>query len=97
MELCPLIKLSRFSLFTFICISNIYYNILKLDLFHAVQRVVKKISKRHPFSFNCAQAFSLILLQPHDHGESRKDSTPDPEMINKQLDKFVLTWKDVVY
>ena len=45
---------------------------VKLDLFHAVQRVVKKISKRHPFSFNCAQAFSLIFRQPHDQGEKRK-------------------------
>jgi hypothetical protein len=70
---------------------------VKLDLFHAVQRVVNKISKRHPFSFNCAQAFSLILRQPHDHGESRKENTPDPETMNKQLDNFVLTWKDVIY
>ncbi len=57
----------------------------------------EKNSKRHPFSFNCAQAFSLILRQPHDHGENRKESTPDPETINKQLDEFVLTWKDVAY
>ena len=57
----------------------------------------EKISRRHPYSFNCAPAFSLMLRQPHDHGGNRKESAPDPETMNRQLDKFVFTWNDIVY
>lgn len=70
---------------------------VKLDVFHAVQRTVKKIPKRHPFSFHCAQAFSLTFRHPSDHGENRKEHTPSPETLNKQIDDFVLTWKDVLF
>ena len=70
---------------------------VKLDIFHAVQRIVKKIPKRHPFSFRCAQAFTLTFRRPHDHGNKRKDPTPSPEVMSKQLDDFVLTWKDVLF
>lgn len=68
---------------------------VKLDVFHAVQRIVKKIPKRHPFAFHCAQAFSLVFRHPYDHGERRTKPTPGPETMNRQLDSFVLTWKDI--
>ena len=34
---------------------------VKLDLFHAVQRVVKCIPKRHPFAYRCCQAFNFVF------------------------------------
>jgi hypothetical protein len=34
---------------------------IKLDLFHAVQRVTKKMPKRHPFYYMCMNDLRLIF------------------------------------
>ena len=70
---------------------------VKLDIFHAVQRVTMKLSKRHPFHYSCIQAFSLVFRQEQDRGEKRKFALPDPETMEKQLDSFIESWKDKIF
>ena len=35
---------------------------VKLDLFHAVQRITTKIKKRHPLRRQCLDSFCLVLV-----------------------------------
>ena len=69
--------------------------LIKLDLFHAVQRVVKSIPKRHPFAYRCCQAFRLVFRDPSDAGEKRSLQTPSPQVILDNINKFLETWKDI--
>ena len=69
--------------------------LVKLDLFHAVQRVVKYIPKRHPFAYRCCQAFRLVFHDPSDAGEKRTLPTPSPQIILDNIKKFLTTWKDI--
>jgi len=41
---------------------------VKLDLFHAVQRIVIKIPKRHPFRQQCVNELKLVFRDSTDHG-----------------------------
>ena len=68
--------------------------VVKLDLFHAVQRIVKCIPKRHPFAYHCCQAFRLVFRDPSDTGEKRSLQTP-PEVMLENIDNFLKTWKDI--
>lgn len=69
--------------------------VVKLDLFHAVQRVVKCIPKRHPYAYRCCQAFRLVFRDPSDTGEKRSLQTPSPEVMLENIDNFSKTWKDI--
>lgn len=69
--------------------------LVKLDLFHAVQRIVKCIPKRHPFAYCCCQAFRLVFRDPLDAGEKRALPTPSPQVILQNINKFLKTWKNV--
>lgn len=52
--------------------------VVSLDIFHAVQRVTRKLSKRHPFFFECMNDFKTVFCSPTDIGKKRKQSTPCP-------------------
>ena len=67
--------------------------LVKLDLFHAVQRITKTISKKHPYFHQCIADLKLTFRQPNDLGMIRKLSTPDPNVINANLDHFVSKWE----
>ncbi|KAJ7373400.1 hypothetical protein OS493_012993 [Desmophyllum pertusum] len=69
--------------------------LVKLDLFHAVQRVVKCIPKRHPFAYRCCQAFRLVFRDPSDAEEKRSLQTPSPQVMMDNINKFLKTWKDI--
>lgn len=68
-----------------------------LDIFHAVQRISSKISKRHPFSFQCVQDLKLAFRHPSDGGPERMKPTPDTGTLHQNLDRFVAKWKDIEY
>lgn len=61
---------------------------IKLDLFHAVQRISKQLPKRHPCHHLCMCDLRLVFRQPTDLGLDRKCHTPSPDIILKNLEKF---------
>ena len=70
---------------------------VKLDLFHAVQRVVRCIPKQHPFAYHCCQAFRLVVRDPSDSRERRVLLTPSKQVILEKIAKFLNIWKDITY
>ena len=65
---------------------------VKLDLFHAVQRLTKKMPKRHPLYSLCITDLRLIFRQPDDLGYKRLKNTPNPVKIIDNLNKFIKKW-----
>ena len=65
-----------------------------LDIFHAVQRVAKKIPKRHRLRYECMEEFRLVFRQPTDLGKNRTKATPETEVIQSNMDRFVERWKN---
>ena len=55
---------------------------IKLDLFHAVQRIASKIKKRHPLRRKCLDAFCLVFRENGDI--DRKQPTPSREIMLKK-------------
>lgn len=66
--------------------------LVKLDLFHAIQRITKKISKRHQFYGNCVNDLCLVFREKNDQGAKRTKGTPKPTTLLHQLNKFVQKW-----
>lgn len=52
---------------------------VKLDLFHAIQRVTKTFSKRHSQYHSCLMDLRQVFRQSGDSGERRLADTPPPE------------------
>ena len=53
-----------------------------LDLFHAVQRIGRKLPKRHPFHSACMRSLTLVFRDPTDM------ETPSPDIIRHNLEEF---------
>ena len=70
---------------------------VSLDLFHAVQRISSKLSKRHSFHSHCLRDLSLVFRDPTDQGLIRTMVTPASNVLIDNLKKFKLKWKDVHY
>lgn len=68
---------------------------VKLDLFHAVQRIASKIKKRHPLRRQCLDSFRLVFRMPGDIGKERKKSTPSRSVMLTNLDRFVKNWENL--
>ena len=68
---------------------------VKLDIFHAFQRISTKISKRHPFHSKCLQDLRLMFRDPSDLGETRAKETPDPDTLLKNAEMFLKKWENV--
>lgn len=68
---------------------------VKLDLFHAFQRISTKISKRHPFYSKCLQDLRLMFRDPSDLGETRSKATPDSNTLLNNAEMFLKKWKNV--
>ena len=67
--------------------------IVKLKIFHAVQRISRKMPKRHPLYSLCISDLRLVFRQAKDFGQKRKCTTPNPRQILDNLDAFVNKWK----
>ena len=61
---------------------------VKLDLFHAVQRVTNVGPKGTEFSKAFCKEFSLVFRQDGDLGDDRMLKTPEPAIISKNMDSF---------
>ena len=70
--------------------------IVKLDLFHAVQRITRTLSKKQAFTQKCMQDLRLAFRCDGDSGESRLMYTPPPDIILTKFKTFIAKWKDVV-
>ena len=76
---------------------------VKLDPFHAIQRVTSKIPKKRgnsPFQrlrAQMVQDFKLILRQPSDIGKQRTQPTPSELVIEQNIQNFLTKWKSVTY
>lgn len=46
--------------------------VVSLDIFHATQRVTRKLSKRHPFFSQCSNDLKLVWRSPTDLGKKEK-------------------------
>lgn len=68
-----------------------------LDIFHAVQRVTRKIPKKHPFHSTCLQDFRLVFRIPGDYGLRRTKPTPQPSELLQNINSFVQRWENVAY
>ena len=69
--------------------------IVKLDVFHAIQRVSKKIPKRHHYHSQCIHALKLVFRDPSDRGKERKLTTPSPAKILENIEKFHSQWSGI--
>jgi len=72
---------------------------VKLDLFHAIQRVTSKVPKdrKHYLSSSFIDDFKMIFRAHADQGETRKMETPDEHTIMTNLERLTERWKDVKY
>ena len=72
---------------------------VKLDLFHAVQRVTSKVPKDrwHYLSSFFIDDFKMVFRADADQGETREMDTPDEKTIMSNLDNLTTRWKDVKY
>ena len=62
---------------------------VKLDNFHAVQRITKTIPKDDPCRQKVSREFPLVLRQDGDIDEDRMLETPAPEVILGNLEQFI--------
>ncbi len=72
---------------------------VKLDIFHAIQRVVKSIPKREnnplirQLRKQLLKDLRLCFRSADDIGETRKKATPDKTIMENNVLKFVDKWK----
>ena len=79
-------------------IENVFGNnvSVKLDLFHAIQRITKTLPKKHVHTLQCLQDLRLVFRCDGDSGEKRLSTTPSPEKILQNLKEFIQKWQYVV-
>ena len=60
--------------------------LVKLDLFHAVKRIITTLRKKHPLSHQCRQDLQLVFRKDGDSATKRMETTPEPGVINTKLE-----------
>ncbi len=65
-----------------------------LDLFHAAQRVTRAIKKRYPLCRQVMKDVRLLFRNCNDKGRQRSLPTPDKDTLLKNIDLFLIKWKD---
>ena len=68
-----------------------------LDVFHAVQRITRKVPKRHPYNHDCLQSIRMVFRSPTDQGSQRTQPTPAADVLRAQLLDFKSKWESVSY
>ena len=75
---------------------------VKLDLFHAVQRIVSKIPKRgkkgsviKDLRRRLKDELKLVFRDPSDLGKVRTKSTPSKQALMENLEQFFTKWNGV--
>ena len=67
--------------------------IVNLDIFHATQRIIKPMPKRHPLYTHCKSDITMIFRDPKDRGTKREMTTPDSAILLNNLQQFRKKWK----
>jgi len=65
---------------------------VKLDPFHAIQRIVSTLSKSHPFHKNMCNDLKGFVRKITDMKGDRKDHTDSTSNLIKRLDEIVEKW-----
>ena len=68
---------------------------VKLDLFHAIQRLSKTLPKRHALYHQCLMDLRQVFRQNGDSGERRMADTPLSEEITKKKKEFCEKWEQM--
>ena len=68
---------------------------VKLDLFHAIQRITETLSKKHDHFQSCIHELKLIFCCKGDCETTRLSNTPNTSIIQENLDSFESKWKHV--
>ena len=68
---------------------------VRLDLFHAVQRVTSTIPKRLHSSAPCASEFGAIFVHLNDRAGKRQNPTLPPARIMANLEQWLKKWKKI--
>ena len=68
---------------------------VKLDLFHAVQRITRTLSKKNKHHQALLREFKLVFRSAGDVGERRSLPTPSAQEMEKNLDKFLERWEHI--
>ena len=69
---------------------------VKLDLFHAIQRVTNSFPKGTEFSKKFCKEFSLVFRTDGDVGEEHTLPTPEECIISRNLDSFCERWLNIL-
>ena len=83
-------------------VANEYHSIfpnaaVKLDLFHACQRVTKTFLRQNALHKDITKDFVQVFRQDDDLGEKRTKNTADKEKTEKNLNSFVDRWSNIPY
>lgn len=70
--------------------------IVKLDLFHAVQRILKAVAKHHPSFYHLKEDLKLVFRDFGDVGRVRKSKTPSPEVLISSFEEFTKSGKKLL-
>jgi hypothetical protein len=68
---------------------------VKLDVFHAVQRITRTLVKRHSQMKECLKDLQLVFRKDGDSGDKRLEDTPTPEVILSKLNRFMSKWSGI--
>ena len=71
--------------------------LIYLDIFHVVKKISEKIYKWHTLWSPCMQEFKIVFCNPTDIGPERTKPTPNPQILEYNLDTFSHRWKDVAF
>jgi len=66
---------------------------VKLDLFHAVQRISKTIPKKHVHASQFLKELRMVFRSEGDCGDKRLFPTPSSQKLIENLDKFIAKWQ----
>lgn len=69
--------------------------LVKLDLFHACQRVTKTVNKADAIGNSFMHDFSQVFRRDEDQGSTRLQNTPGVKQLEKNLNSFLERWMNV--
>ena len=71
--------------------------LVKLDIFHAVSRLARAMSKKHPLYWRSLQDFRLVFRSSGDNGPKRMLPTPSGDVLMLNLKAFISKWSKVEF
>ena len=70
---------------------------VKLDTFHAVQRITRALSKKHTLFYPCINDFKMVFRVPSDIGKTRQKTSPSSSELFSNIENFMTKWLDAEY